>query len=213
LIRDSLVLPNPAAAQTMTPVLTGLNADEASVDPGWNAPDAAALQSVFKSRFADQAPCFAALYSTGAAADARVTVQTMLRDRGVAAMLLWAQARVSGSPPVYAYLFGHVEPGTDATRFGVFHSAEIPYVFDMLIPAWRPFTAQDRQLAATVGAYWANFVKTGNPNGPGLKVWPDLSRGELMELGDRVGPRAALSPDKLASYRAYAGAGGALGIF
>jgi len=36
-------------------------------------------------------------------------------------------------------------------------------------------------------SYWANFVKTGNPNGDRLANWPalDVNNPVTMELGDR----------------------------
>ncbi len=129
------------------------------------------------------------------------------------AMIQWAQQRPSGSPPVYAYLYTHVEPGPQAARFGVFHSSEIPYVIDTLDTAQRPFVAQDRQIAATLGSYWINFVKAGDPNGVGLVPWPDLRSGQLMELGEHFAPMSALTTEKLKVYQSYVDAGGVLGLF
>jgi para-nitrobenzyl esterase len=34
------------------------------------------------------------------------------------------------------------------------------------------WTSEDRKVSATMSAYFANFIKTGNPNGKGLGVWP-----------------------------------------
>jgi carboxylesterase 2 len=31
-----------------------------------------------------------------------------------------------------------------------------------------PWTAEDYQIAETMNSYWANFIKTGNPNDQGL---------------------------------------------
>jgi para-nitrobenzyl esterase len=35
--------------------------------------------------------------------------------------------------------------------------------------AWEP---DDRKVSATLQGYFVNFVKTGDPNGPGLPQWP-----------------------------------------
>ncbi len=38
--------------------------------------------------------------------------------------------------------------------------------------AW---TADDYKVAQQMKAYFANFIKTGNPNGDGLVAWPAVS--------------------------------------
>ena len=60
---------------------------------------------------------------------------------------------------------------------GASHGAEIPYAFDNLDASpdfgFKPeYTAEDRELAKLIHAYWMNFVKTGDPNGEGLPLWP-----------------------------------------
>jgi para-nitrobenzyl esterase len=44
-----------------------------------------------------------------------------------------------------------------------------------------------------VNAYWANFARTGDPNGPGLPAWPayDANTDGLMDFtedGPKGGP-------------------------
>ena len=40
----------------------------------------------------------------------------------------------------------------------------------------------DRALAKLASSYWINFVRTGDPNGPGLPEWPSFRGGGVMKL-------------------------------
>lgn len=68
----------------------------------------------------------------------------------------------------YVYYFQRKMPGDDS---GAFHSAELWYVFGSLEFCWRPLTEADRRLSQKMIACWSNFMKSGNPNGPGEKGW------------------------------------------
>jgi para-nitrobenzyl esterase len=50
----------------------------------------------------------------------------------------------------------------------------------------------DRGLAALASTYWINFVKRGDPNGPGLPAWPSYRSPEApvmtLDASVRVGP-------------------------
>lgn len=73
-----------------------------------------------------------------------------------------------GYTPSYVYYFKHRIPGDNS---GAFHSSELWYMFGTLNRSWRPFTDEDKQLSDKMLDYWCNFIKTGNPNGDGLKEW------------------------------------------
>lgn len=94
--------------------------------------------------------------------------------------------------PAYVYFFNRKLPGDDA---GAFHSSELWYEFHTLDRAWRPWEDCDWTLEAAVSGYWANFAKTGNPNGDGLPVWRPYT-GEApvrMLLAETIGEEPAIS--------------------
>jgi para-nitrobenzyl esterase len=102
-----------------------------------------------------------------------------------------ARWQVALGQPVWRYDFGVAQPGMNA----VAHNAELAYVFGAT-PAGATFGAWP-----PVQAYWANFVKTGDPNGPGLPTWPRMTKeGETIAflpsgptvLSDYRGPQCRL---------------------
>jgi para-nitrobenzyl esterase len=87
---------------------------------------------------------------------------------------------------VYAYIWSHILPvrpvdvkkGLDPEQLLAFHSSELWFTFASLrpgIPPTRPWRAIDYQLADSVSSYWANFIRTGDPNGAGLPAWPSTA--------------------------------------
>ena len=83
--------------------------------------------------------------------------------------------------PVFAYEFARlvtpeVQPG------GNIHGVDNFYVLGTLATRGQgnkftsfALTAGDAALSEKMQRYWVNFVKTGNPNGPGLPPWPVFS--------------------------------------
>ena len=94
-------------------------------------------------------------------------------------------------------------PGAQALTHGSYHSSELPYVFDTLHTLDRPWTDDDRKVAATMQAYFVNFIKTGNPNGAGLPRWQafDATKNDVMALGIAPGMRPVTAPAKAAYFR------------
>ncbi|MCD8010160.1 MAG: carboxylesterase family protein [Lachnospiraceae bacterium] len=80
----------------------------------------------------------------------------------------WCENQAAlGKAPSYRYYLTIVPPGADSAH----HSAEHHYVFQTLPKSSRPYTGRDWDLSNQLADYWANFIKTGNPNGEGLPEW------------------------------------------
>ena len=113
--------------------------------------------------------------------------------------------RTSGKP-VYRYLYkrprpamvpemGNATPGLaggvqrgsstpkEPPAKGAVHSAEIEYALGNLstnkVYGW---TEDDYKVSRIMQAYFANFIKNGNPNGNGLPVWPTLKNNKEVPI-------------------------------
>ena len=97
-----------------------------------------------------------------------------------------ARAFAAKGAPAYVYLFSYVAaPMRQWMKYGAAHASEIPYVFDNLRDRNGATVApKDKAVAKMMNAYWANFAKTGNPNGKGLPTWPgyDPKKNEVFEF-------------------------------
>jgi para-nitrobenzyl esterase len=96
----------------------------------------------------------------------------------------------TGGKPVYRYYYARVRPpmkagpgGSPAAPMpparGAVHSAEIEYAMGNLMTnnvyEWTP---DDHKVSEVMQGYFANFIKTGSPNGAGLPEWPAANRGD-----------------------------------
>jgi len=78
--------------------------------------------------------------------------------------------------PTYRYYFSRPRPASVTGKpadAGAVHSGEIEYALGNLdgnsVYRW---SDDDRRVSATMQGYFANFIRTGNPNGVGLANWP-----------------------------------------
>ena len=104
--------------------------------------------------------------------------QSMLYTGGTA---LCHKLEELGRGPAYMYYFTRDLPGDDQ---GAWHSSELWYMMGTLDRCWRPWTEGDRELSERMLDYWANFMKSGDPNGGGHPRWEPCGRAEsfVMEL-------------------------------
>lgn len=113
----------------------------------------------------------------------------------------WADLHVNNSTqPVYRYLYSKIRPelvdktlasglagGTvkaDASpkpkAVGAPHACEIEYAMGNLnLVKDYAWTADDFKVSETMNEYFANFIKTGNPNGAKLPEWQAVKAGDV----------------------------------
>jgi para-nitrobenzyl esterase len=109
-----------------------------------------------------------------------------------------ARAFLAVGEPAYIYLFGYVPPAMrERARYGAGHGSEVPFVFGNLNARWgaSEATPEEEKLAQIMNTYWANFAKTGNPNGEGLPVWPryNTQKEEILDID--VNGKVVAQPD------------------
>lgn len=192
--------------QADVPLLAGWNSAEVSYEGvlGHDAPTpenyGAALHKLYGKRFREAQ----ALYPVWTTADVEHAATDLASDRYSGYRTWkWIDAHwKSGGKPVFRYFYCQPLPrakgptgGASATRYwGATHSAEIPYALGnlALVDAY-PWSRNDFRTSEVMQGYFANFIKTGNPNGPDLPkwTWMQASTPEVMIIA----PESHLTPE------------------
>jgi para-nitrobenzyl esterase len=110
--------------------------------------------------------------------------------------------------PTYQFEFNDPNPPSlvesPASPLHSNHASELQFMFGRPPLGGTSFAGMNPAqvtLSKRMMDYWTNFAKTGNPNGPGLPVWPRYTagHGQIMNLapGDAIGaiPGSAFARD------------------
>jgi para-nitrobenzyl esterase len=205
-----------AGKQAHVPLLAGWNSEESNARGvlGRDQPTKANFEKAVERLYGGDAKAVLAEYSPASDADVLQAATDLSSDRFIAySTWTWIDlCGKTGDKPVYRYLYARPRPrmtpemgnatpglaggvvrGAGAATApppparGAVHSAEIEYAMGNLstnkVYAWTP---DDYKVSTTMQAYFANFIKAGDPNGPGLPKWSAANAGgdsgELMRI-------------------------------
>jgi para-nitrobenzyl esterase len=189
-----------AGRQARVPLLVGWNSEEAgwaSILRG-QEPTPANYEKAVREQMGDRADEALKLYPASNREEVIASATDLAGDRFIGySTWKWFDLHTkTGGSPVYRYFYtrprppmrpdmgnasaglaggvvrGQNAPAAPPAR-GAVHAAEIEYALGNLslvkVYAWTP---DDYKVSKTMQGYFANFIKKGNPNGPGLPPWP-----------------------------------------
>jgi para-nitrobenzyl esterase len=170
------------------PLLAGWNSAEVNYHSllGKDAPTLDNYKTTLKKLYGDRADEVLKLYPAVKDSDVEQVATDLASDRFIA-YATWKfidlHSKTDGKF-VYRYLFSHKrppmvsDPNSGAGSLGAAHASEIEYALGNLrydkVYAWTP---DDYKVSDTMENYFANFIKTGDPNGEGLPKWYGLQSG------------------------------------
>lgn len=176
--------------QAHVALLAGWNRDEGSYHAifGKEQPTAENFVELAHKYFNDMAGEFLKLYPASTDEEAKRSAQDLAGDQFIAySTWKWLDLQLAtGNSPVYRYEFDDAPPRAaddkNSDPPAAYHSAEIEFVFQALASKPLPWRPEDEKLSDLMSTYWANFAKTGDPNGPGLPHWPAYSAKDGYQL-------------------------------
>ena len=189
-------------------VLIGTNSDEGSMFV--RPTQVAKYQEDIRAEYGPFAERMLQLYPAASDEETFAALSDIFRETAFA-WPTWAWATLqqkTGKGRVYLYYFdqfnenpggrgpgGPGGPGGPARPRprGAGHASEMSYVFG---GGGRPMQGPDKAVSDAMHTYWANFVKTGDPNGEGLDPWPVYKDGAKTVMFFKNGTSLIDTPNK-----------------
>jgi para-nitrobenzyl esterase len=199
-----------AGEQARVPLLAGSNSEEMGYFAvlGREKPTIENYRKALERLYGGKAEEVFKLYPASNETEVMDAAQDLAGDRFISySTWKWVDwATKTGGKPTYYYLYARPRPpmrpemgnavpglaggvvrGPQAAANqrppsrGAVHSAEIEYAMGNLdsnkVYAWTP---DDYRVSQVMQEYFANFIKTGNPNSTGLPAWPKFGDGQRM---------------------------------
>jgi para-nitrobenzyl esterase len=197
-----------AGEQARVPLLAGSNSQESGYTGvlGREKPTVENYRKALERLYPGKADQVFNFYSASNETEVMNASQDLASDRFIGySTWKWVEmATKTGGKPTYYYRYdrprpamrpemGDAQPGLAGgvvrgpqanpppPARGAVHSAEIEYAMGNLdsnkVYAW---TEDDFKVSKVMQEYFANFIKTGNPNGQGLPDWPTFAKGQRM---------------------------------
>ena len=175
--------------QARIPLLIGWNSEESNWRAilGGDEPTPENYEKALKTRFNERAAELLKLYPATTRDEVIQAANDLAGDQFIGfGTWKWADVHSrTGGKAVYRYFYAHPRPRMKNAKpdtpapLGASHSAEIEYALGNLatneVYAW---TADDYKVSGILQGYFANFIKTGDPNGKGVPEWKALTTAE-----------------------------------